>query len=308
MRRLATTTTVFTFGVLSVLLSGCPVWGPDPNPPRPDVVTRCDRNDQCGSNQYCNVATHECVDTPMCPTGGGCPGGYYCDARGACVPGCATDAECAARGTGLVCNTMSHQCEPSGRCTDDRNCAATEACVDGSCRPRSALCQFNYQCGPGQECVDGRCLTQCNPNADAGAQCPAGQVCTNGHCGYPTGGSCNCDPTQICSNGVCLNPCTSDASCGMGFFCDHGVCRVDDRRPPPFCTRDDECAPGSVCRNGVCRASCPSGTNEECLRRDVNFNVCGSDMLCTSTNEQNPQCARSSDCNSGQTCINAICR
>lgn len=271
----------------------------------------CDRHEDCASNQYCNTATHECVNTPTCTSTSGCPAGYYCDHRGACVPGCGSDSDCAVLGRGLVCNPASRRCEPSGSCREDRDCTtAGEVCVAGSCRPSSTLCRFNYQCSAGQECVDGRCLAQCRPGADAGpGACPAGQVCTNGYCQYPTGGTCDCAPGLICSNGVCLRPCMDDAQCGSGNFCDHGVCRVDDRRPAPFCTPPaNGCAPGSVCVDGVCRISCPGGTAEECLRRDVNFNQCDAQRICRYSNEANPQCQRNVDCPTGQICVNALCR
>ncbi len=273
MRRLASLTTLSTLLLTAAVLSGCPVWGPEPATP--------------------------------CPTSG-CATGSYCDsARNVCTPGCGTDADCTRMGAGLVCNTSSHQCEPSGRCTADRDCPTGQSCVTGSCRPTSTLCQFNNQCSAGQVCIDGRCLAGCG----GAVTCPSGQTCTNGHCDTPAG-SCSgvsCPSGQICSNGTCSGPCSVDTDCTTGF-CDHGVCRVDDRRPPPFCDATRPCAAGSVCRNGVCRIACPTGTNDECMRRDVYFNVCGSDMVCTSTFEQNPQCQRSTECRSGQTCENAICR
>jgi Cys-rich repeat protein len=301
MRRLASLTTLSTLLLTAAALTGCPVWGPEPG------RRSCDRNDQCEANQICDTATHLCVPGTPCTASSGCTSGSYCDtSRSVCTPGCGADADCASIGTGLVCNTSSHQCEPSGRCTVDRDCPMGQSCVAGSCRATSTLCQFNNQCGAGQVCIDGRCLNGCG----GAVTCPSGQVCTMGHCDTPPG-SCaavTCPSGQVCSNGVCSGGCNVDMDCGSGNFCDHGVCRVDDRRPPPFCSASRPCAAGSVCRNGVCRIACPTGTNDECMRRDVYFNVCGADMVCTSTFEQNPQCQRSSECSSGQTCENAICR
>jgi Cys-rich repeat protein len=324
MRRLATASTLLLLGAFGALLTGCPVWGGEMGPrPGGDGGTGdgavqphpCSSNDQCAANQYCNVGTHECVTTPTCSNGAGCPGGYYCDNRNACVPGCSSNTDCTSLAAGLTCNATTHQCIPGGGCMTDRDCMSNEACVAGTCRGTSTLCQFNYQCNPGDECVDGRCLATCRQGATDGGvgACPSGLVCsTDGHCVEPAptgGGTCsNCAAGQVCSNGACVSACTADSQCNTGDFCDNGVCRLDDRRPPPFCVMDSQCAAGSVCRNGVCRAACPTGTNDECLRRDVNFNVCGADHLCTSSNEQNPQCQRNSQCAAGQTCVNAICR
>jgi hypothetical protein len=312
MRRLGTVSALSILGVLAALLTGCPVWGPDTSPPPADSGPRtCDRDDQCAPNQYCNTSTHECVVTTPCGAGAQCPAGYYCDGRNACVPGCSSDNDCTVLGRDLVCNTSTNRCEPSGQCRQDSDCpTAGDACVAGSCRPADTLCRFNHQCGAGQECVDGRCLAQCRPGADAGAgSCPSGQVCTDGYCQYPSSGTCNCAPGQVCAGGVCLSACTDDMQCADGSFCDHGVCRIDDRRPPPFCTPPSNgCATGSVCVDGVCRISCPTGTADECMRRDVNFNQCDAQRVCRYSNEANPQCQRNSDCGADLRCVNAVCR
>ena len=96
--------------------------------------------------------------------------------------------------------------------------------------------------------------------------------------------------------------------CATGSFCDHGVCRINDQRPAPFCTPPaNGCASGSICVDGVCRISCPTGTMDECMRRDVNFNTCDAMHICRYSNETNPQCQRNSMCAANQQCVNAIC-
>jgi Cys-rich repeat protein len=141
----------------------------------------------------------------------------------------------------------------------------------------------------------------------------------NGECGYPpatmTCATVSCPSGQICINGACAPQCTTDAQCGSGFYCASGACRVDDRAQPPFCTPPaNGCATGSVCINGACHISCsnPMGMdpNTYCMRVDSAFPMCGSYMgqpVCIAAGELNPQCARTSDCPTGQTCINATC-
>lgn len=97
-------------------------------------------------------------------------------------------------------------------------------------------------------------------------------------------------------------------------MCDNGVCRVDTR-PRPFCTRDSDCNAGSVCYNGACRLLCPTPSatpDGACMSVDVQFNLCRQDAmgraLCTNTNEQMPQCARTADCTAGRMCVNARCQ
>lgn len=327
MRRLGSVATLSLLGTLGALLAGCPVWGPEPlgpldgSGPRTDAATtdtstRCDRNDQCDANQYCDPVGHVCVIGQSCSATSACPTGYFCDDRNVCAPGCTTNTDCATLSTALVCDTTQHRCVPGGSCQRDSECTtAGQVCVDGSCRAATTLCRYNYQCTSGHECVDGRCLTPCRTGVTTGAgSCPAGLACTSGYCQYPTGGTCgSCATSQVCAGGTCLAACTTDGQCGSGKFCDHGVCRVDDRRPAPFCTAPaNGCATGSVCVDGVCRISCPGRTNEECQRRDVNFNKCDTAVtptpICRYASEVMPQCQRSVDCGSGHLCVNALCR
>ncbi len=310
-------------GLLGMVLTGCPVWSDDDGhagrmpPPTPDSgLVTCSSNSEC-PNGYCDSAAMRCVTGVRCNTGAQCPPSYTCDGRGVCIPGgCSTNAECAAVAPGLVCDATSHRCAPGGACTTDAQCASTPAtpvCLGGSCQPRTNQCQFDYQCtGMGQACVDGRCVVGCT----SAASCAAGQTCTNGRCAYPSSGTCStpCPSGQVCASGVCLRTCANDAACGSGFMCDNGVCRVDTR-PRPFCTRDSDCNRDSICYNGACRRLCPMPTvmpDGDCMRVDVQFNLCRTDAmgraLCTSTNEQMPQCARNADCAAGRMCVNARCQ
>lgn len=311
-------------GVMGAWLAGCPVWGeggdghdgPYPYDAGADVPVNpqsCLSNSDCAGG-YC-PASRVCVTSRSCARATDCPDGYACDSRGVCVPGC-TDAECAARGTGLVCDATLRQCMPSGRCTTNSNCTSPNVCLGGSCQPAANQCQFDYQCsGARQSCVDGQCIVGCTA-ANAATVCAAGQVCSSGRCTYPTSGSCvpACGSGQLCVTGACLATCTSDASCGLNQFCDHGVCRVDTR-PHPLCTRDADCNMGSICYNGACRRTCPrpgTGTDGGCMSVDVQFNLCAADTmghnLCTSTTEQHPECARTTDCAAGRQCVNARCQ
>lgn len=323
-------------GSLGAWLLGCPVWSEQGDgtdgipaydagtPDNPPVIfdagpRACTVNRDCASG-FCD-ASGRCAASQTCTSTAGCPSGSYCEtSRSTCVPGCSATADCTRVAANLVCDTASRRCVPGGACTTDAQCAATSAtpvCLGGSCQPRANQCQFDYQCtGSGQSCVDGQCIVGCTA-ANASTACAAGQVCTSGRCTYPTtGADCGggCTTAQLCVSGVCLATCTADATCGSGNVCVGGVCRVDTR-PRPFCTMDSQCNAGSVCNNGACRRLCPMPTaapDGACLTVDVQFNLCVADSmgrsLCTSTNEQRPECARSSDCTAGRTCVNARCQ
>ncbi|MBL8602989.1 MAG: hypothetical protein JNK72_13780 [Myxococcales bacterium] len=316
--------------VMGAWLMGCPVWdesGGDDGRPTADAgtsvdtgttPTRCTADRDCQGG-YCNTATNSCVASLPCSTPTNCRDGYTCDSRNVCVPGCSSDAQCSALGAGLVCDTATRRCAPSGRCSSNSDCAATPAtpvCLGGSCQPDANRCQFDYQCtGSGQSCVDGQCIVGCTAQ-NAATVCAAGQVCTSGRCGYPPSGSCanGCASGQLCVSGACLATCQNDAQCGDGQRCDYGVCRVDTR-PRPFCTMDSQCNAGSVCFNGACRRTCPMpgvGNDGGCMSVDVQFNLCRpysmNRNLCTSTLEQNPECARTAECSSGRECVNARCQ
>ncbi len=224
-------------------------------------------------------------------------------------PGCRMDRDCAAAGAGLVCEMRAGACVTPTQCATDASCAAGEHCLAGRCLGASAICQFATDCGAGRDCVDGRCLSACG----ASASCPSTQVCVAGYCDRPSqpGSECarsaDCASGSVCADGRCVAGCAPDRPCAAGGVCVLGFCQADTA-PRSFCVRDADCAAGSVCRRGSCRASCRGGTAAECLRVDVTFDTCGSDLLCTNPLEMRPECARSADCAAQTLCINARCR
>lgn len=201
---------------------------------------------------------------------------------------------------------------PPPPCTSAADCAGGLVCTSGECRAPSDVCQFDFQCAAGRSCVDGRCLQPCTNTVPNTGCAPSQRCADDGYCRYPDVPfercPMGCGVGQRCVGDGCLTTCTHDVECSAGQRCVEWTCRVDDRRPPPFCSSDAQCATGSVCRNGVCRAACPTGTDDECQRRDVNFNRCSAERLCVSTGEIAPACALSVDCAAGLQCVDARCR
>lgn len=220
---------------------------------------------------------------------------------------CHTDAECAPAGAGLVC--VSGLCVAPSACASNSQCRSDEGCVGGRCVATSQLCQFASDCGPGRSCLDGRCLGTCTPSTT----CAGAFECVGGLCREPVsqGSACrvasDCGANGACVAGRCAAGCSLALPCAAGLVCVAGAC-APDTRPTAFCSRDADCAPGSVCRRGTCRASCPGGTNLECQRIDVAFDLCGTDRLCTNATELSPECARNADCGASRVCLNARCQ
>ena len=223
--------------------------------------------------------------------------------------GCRLDRDCAIAGVGLVCEVRSGACVTPLQCSTDAACATGQRCLAGRCLEASAVCQFATDCGAGRDCVDGRCLAACG----ARTTCGATQTCVAGYCDRPAqaGSQCvraaDCAAGSVCADGRCVAGCNAAHACATAEVCVLGFCQVDTA-PRSFCVRDADCASGSVCRRGSCRAACPAGTTAECLRVDVAFDTCGSDLLCTNPLELRPDCARSTDCTAPTVCINARCR
>jgi Cys-rich repeat protein len=320
MPRLFKLSHVSLLGALTAVLAGCPVWGPDGRPrpetdgggPSDGAVTDgggprgCMTNSECPAGDVCDRARGACLPgSRNCMTTSECPAGEYCDDRRTCVPGCASSADCASVGAGLVCNPTTRRCEAGGGCMTDAQCTGGQVCVAGRCRTPAQVCQFNFQCGAGQQCIDGRCIAGCSTTAP----CPTGQTCNAGRCEYPASGDCaRCAEGQVCSNGQCTQPCSTDAQCGTGRFCDQGACRVDDRRPVPFCPTN-ACGPNSTCVDGVCRISCArTGMLSECQMVDGTTSVCDAMRICRFPSEVSPECRRSSDCSMGRQCVDARCQ
>jgi hypothetical protein len=101
---------------------------------------------------------------------------------------CTTDAECAARGAGMICEPLACSCIDSRACvpgcTDDTVCAegthcdlAAARCVPTPC-PTGTECPTNFACGGGT-CARTTCTTD--------AACDG--YCVLGAC-YSSAGEC----------------------------------------------------------------------------------------------------------------------
>jgi hypothetical protein len=159
-----------------------------------------------GDSQCAGASGSKCIDGLCAPQSQLCSDGTQCVVAGescvdgVCVPTCgASDPPC----------PTGYQCDFSG----NRNV----------CAVNPSACAQTSDCKGGAVCVETRCVAPCG-SAEAGAQCPAGQVCVNGGCipdqqarftcqndGSLGALASTCDPGSLCLNGDCYPTCDVDA-------------------------------------------------------------------------------------------------
>ena len=287
----------------------------------PPVHKACTGATSCDPGSVCTASgcTVTCSDGVPCAKGEICKAGLC--AAPTVDPGakkdCTTKADC---GTGKAC--VSGTCEAcggtSGPCpcttaTAATDCASGQACVAGSCTSPKNTCKFSSECDTGKICAAGQCLASCEA-----APCATGFTCTKGACEPNGGGGVACTTDQQCSSaspncvaGVCTKACTGDTECGAGKFCDQGAC-VLDTRPHPNCNDDTQCVSTGVpkkCVGGFCKYTCTTAQGDGyCKTIDNRIGYCAKDLVCRSQEEANAQCLASTDCASGQICVDNQCK
>jgi hypothetical protein len=328
-----TTAGRMTFGIAALTAAGSLMWGgcssngdsyycddtgcytcdgygcstvPTPSPPR------CTGNTSCPSGSVCTDqgCQQTCTTTDQCPKGTVCKSGL-CSAptsdAGTPVE-CTTQKDC---GPGKTC--IESKCKDCGGtngpcpCSTQTDCTNGDKCVSGTCTPPGDVCKFPSDCADGKTCADGQCVPQCSDTRP----CATGTVCTKGVCKPDPTTGCKDDSTcptaaPRCVSGICQPTCTADADCGDGNYCNQGVCAVDTR-PKPNCTANGtECMTGQSCLDGFCKYACT--TDAQCKVIDARIGYCGADQVCRTEGEAHPQCTDASQCATGQSCIDNLCK
>jgi hypothetical protein len=254
-------------------LTGCPS---EPLGRSSYAVTACTDDGRCVEGESCveDRCLEACAADAECPAGAVCvDGGCWAGRGGACT----TDSEC---GSGSLCAASTCAVLPGSlTCTDHAECPAGSLCDAGECRVGCGM--VGALCGAGQVCTDGICIDEASPCGAEGAFCAAGQVCVEGVC---TTGECG---AEICGNGI-------DEDCD-------GV--VDDGCEEPACTADAECDDGNACTEDRCEAGmCVTGGGVEICGNDEDDDCDGLvDDGCGSA------CRTSTECASGQVCVEGRC-
>ena len=300
-----------------LLLTGCPVYGPQPV--QREVQVSCEGDFDCPSDTFCDSSTNSCLayDFGICLTDGDCPVGSYCDrSDGGCyipaIAECRADGDCS---SGFECD-FRDSCRPEteGTCLADGGCANDALCVENLCTAVVETCQFDFQCSAGFSCANNRCRLLCGPDTS----CPSGTACDDSLC-QPVVGECvdssECSDLKTnCVEGICLRRCDEGCDATIEVCDPEGFCRPrtspDPQAPSPFCRTDADCD-GSRCVEGMCRTECDitaPAPDVICASHDGQVPLCGPDNLCYAESETQSDCRMQSDCPDGEDCVDGRCR
>lgn len=270
-------------------------------------------NDTECSVNTCSKTTGQCemvqlAEGTACNDGNVCTGGETCQ-NGQCAPSaqicsCTSDADCAAKEDGNLCNGTLFCDVAAGSCKV--NPATVIACLDNGdacaplqCVPETGKCAAGAL-PTGSPCDDGNACTQ-SEACNNGACVPGANLCacvTDADCGvFEDGNACNgtlyCDKA---SNSCAVNaasvvtcpggadtPCNRNTcnpqtgTCGMALVADGGSC--EDGNP---CTANEVCTAGA-CGDGL--SVCQCATDSDCTGED-DGNLCNGVWYCDKSGPQ----------------------
>ncbi len=291
----------------------------------PATQVYCPKNDPKSCQGWsCKKLTGKCVlgpvpDNAPCDDGSTCTVGETC-AKGVCTPSatvceCKSNADCAKKEDGDLCNGTLYCDKQTGKClVNDATkvtCPGSDdtACVKNTCDPKkgscaptpvkdNAPCDDGSACTLGDHCAKGECasgtnLCKCATDADCVNQ-DDGDVCNGTLFCNKTSGSCDLNPATVV---VC--PSVDDTTCNKNLCQPKtGKCALspvnqglgcDDGNP---CTKSDSCLAGK-CQPGTNTCECEK--DADCAKQEVEpKNPCIAPLYCDTTG-QKPKCAPNPD-------------
>ena len=310
----------------------------------PTTVIECPagKDGACVKN-LCQPLTGACAMTALgantaCDDANACTTGDHCQ-DGACLAGtttcpCGSDADCASKEDGDVCNGTLFCNLTSGQC--EANPATVVSCPTAG----DSVCAFAACVAATGECgvVHAAKLTAC----DDGSPCTTGEVCDgDGTCGgVGLANTCTCtedadcagkDDGNLCNGtmfcnqqtgGCQVNPATSvncpsvdDTPCRMNVCAPKvGVCAMVDLAPGTACDDGEPCTANDGCDgDGGCVAGavviCPCQSDVDCAEVD-DGDPCDGGWYCDKAGKQ-PQCkwnpASVVTCKQGDPCATWAC-
>ncbi len=262
---------------------------------KPTKVVECDTSgDSACAKTACDPKDGQCKtalqpEGTICGESAVCAGAQVCDAKGACVPGEASDCDDADACTADACDPKkgcTFTAKDSGACDDGSVCTSADSCKAGQCVGTAKDCSDDSPCtddacDPAKGCVH---LPSQATGCDDGDLCSVGDFCLQGLC-LPGSKVLPCDDG---------NPCTGD-SCDPKQGCvakaiDGGKCDDGDG-----CTKADACTGGSC--KGV-QLSCDDGSG-------CTVDSCDKDEGCVHLPQTGTPCDDGNACTVGDACISS---
>ncbi|MCB9737877.1 MAG: hypothetical protein H6747_01340 [Deltaproteobacteria bacterium] len=263
----------------------------------------------CRAN-LCDPKTGTCAMTPTntaqaCDDDNVCTTGEVCDLAGECTATnntclCQTDADCAAKEDGnlcngtLFCNQASKQCEVNPTTTISCPTVDDTTCLVNTCLPKKGTCQLlprneglpcdadGNPCTKDDVCIAGSCKAgtntcECEQDADCASKEDL-DLCSKLYCNALSK-SCEVNPATavVCSK-------VGDTVCAANV-CDPktGVCALTPRNQGLSCDADGSpCTVADACDKGVCKAggnTCECNVDADCKSKD-DGNPCTGTLLC----------------------------
>jgi hypothetical protein len=224
----------------------------------------CEGGCTCAPSGLCisSAACTEETEADDCGPGAYCTADLTCDA----LPACSVDADCAE--IGMVCNTLSNQCERPNPCASDAECTDAPAtfcdlafdparCVVPTCMNGGVICGADEICNPG--------TGACDPDGAGGDVCVSNADCSNAP--WPDTEYCSVPFGQTMGN--CVSGCQNNLSCPQGQSCNGAHQCVaqggdgdgdgdGDGSAGSSCADISECQVGLICHllEGTCQETC----------------------------------------------------
>ncbi|HIA00542.1 MAG TPA: hypothetical protein EYN66_01290 [Myxococcales bacterium] len=278
-----------TFFVGTLILAGCPGFQSDEEATLSTLVC---------SQEGCSLCDEYNCSKYYCDMENQCPSGFVCTQGQSCKP--AMPSSGSSLGEPVV-ESEPASTQPIG-CTTNKQCAAGQTCLEGSCTVKSfplrpeGTCQFNIDCGPLGTCINSACFFP--PKDDL---CPPGSTLKAELCLPASAGECSlnsqCPDHSMCIDATCLAVCVDDSNCTGGTFCsDIGLCKLDTR-PSLQCLNSSDCSADNSCVDGRCLASCSGESSCAATSNICDYGFCMPNALCFDVE----------DCDGSQQCINGLC-
>ncbi|MCB9740297.1 MAG: SUMF1/EgtB/PvdO family nonheme iron enzyme [Deltaproteobacteria bacterium] len=305
----------------------------------PATVVVCETSaDSVCAQTVCEPSTGQCgkvlgADNKLCDDGTDCTANDACK-QGKCTPGqyvcqCKSDADCANKDDGDLCNGVLYCDLAKGGCVlnpatvvvcptaDDTACSKTVCAPKiGQCLQQNVnqggACEDGQICTVGDTCQDGACLS----GKPGGCACQSDVECAGKDDGNLCNGTLFCNKAsgqcELDQASIVTCPSVDDTAC-LKNLCDpkSGTCSKKATAKGAPCDDGNACTVGDACALGDCKSgvnTCICKADSDCKDKE-DGDACNGTLFCD-VNLTNPVCklnpATVVSCPSGQDTVCAI--